>query len=686
MKRKKPTKTSKRKSAKLLQRANRRFGWALMVGVVGLVVVFGYLAVRSSFAGTNVTRHFIQNVDGVASQRKTQALGFNVVDVGPDAKAVNALPAGQQAMVWVGNTKCGSFDVPYAAFTSAVDKLAHNPKVYGWYLSDGPSAGSCPKIVAEIKRRADYIHAHAPGQKSYIATAKDEYAPLKPSLSHVDVFGLDPYPCQVGRACDLGLIDSEVAKATAAGIPREAIAPIYQLFGQACAADAKNWRLPTEAEAKAMLTRWDKALPHAPMDVAYSWNRQSNYACQTLADANGAKGYPDLQSIMKDHNATKNSQPVVTAPPATKTPAPTPTLAPVATVTPKSDRPDPRPILTPTPTPAPTATPVVTTPPHVGDTAAPTKPGGFRAAIVIDRFAVLAWEPSQDNRKVQGYRLYRDGVLVSDQRSTLYIDVKLSSNTSYTYEVEAYDAAKNVSQRAQVKVKSKVASAAPAAAAAPTPVPSSAPAAEQPLGITPSGVDQPVEIPAGLEPDVSGIVDVMTPGPADSTITPNDGGAGPDEVLADDTGSAGDGNLTDSQVNDGQGAMEGDVTGADISADEATANTELTVGVDGGTASTDGQLDTTYLTNGAHEVSVSTTKANGTKTQSTRTVKVQNSLTPIETVRNQIFAGFHGNKQLVNNTMTGLAALLALLLIGVSSWAIRRWVMGGKRFGKVSVL
>jgi len=75
-----------------------------------------------------------------------------------------------------------------------------------------------------------------------------------------------------------------------------------------------------------------------------------------------------------------------------------------------------------------------------------------------------------------------------------------------------------------------------------------------------------------------------------------------------------------------------------------------------------GQLDTSYLTNGQHTVSVETVTPDGTHKTATQVITVHNDLTLWEQLRNRLFAAFHGNKMLMNTVAMGLfvAALAGL--------------------------
>jgi RHS repeat-associated protein len=79
------------------------------------------------------------------------------------------------------------------------------------------------------------------------------------------------------------------------------------------------------------------------------------------------------------------------------------------------------------------------------DTTAPSIPTGLSATAVSSTRVNLAWAASTDNVGVQGYRLYRNGSLISTVGSTTWSDTGLSPNTAYSYAVAAIDGAGNAS-------------------------------------------------------------------------------------------------------------------------------------------------------------------------------------------------------------------------------------------------
>ncbi len=79
-----------------------------------------------------------------------------------------------------------------------------------------------------------------------------------------------------------------------------------------------------------------------------------------------------------------------------------------------------------------------------GDTQAPTVPDGLLAQAISSSQINLSWAASTDNVGVTEYRIYRNNTQIATTTSnTSYSDTGLSSSTTYTYNVSAYDAAGN---------------------------------------------------------------------------------------------------------------------------------------------------------------------------------------------------------------------------------------------------
>ena len=305
------------------------------------------------------TRHLALNT-AAADYPALIELGYDVFDVGPSAEAIAAIPEGGAAMVWVGQFTCaGGFALPDAEFQALVDGLADDPKVYGWYLADEPNITSCPAVLDAITARATYIQDNAPDQLAFVAAnTTQDLAPLAPATTNIDLIGLDPFPCRTdgtvapdeppaeepaeeeptegepteeeappaeaaapAGTCDLAGIDAVVAAATTAGIPADAIVPVFQAFGSGCATNP-GWTLPTEDQLRQILAQWATQAPSPKLEVTYAWGNLAGWTCPTLADADGTGEHPDLQSVMREHNtgaAAPTDPSTTTAPPADET-------------------------------------------------------------------------------------------------------------------------------------------------------------------------------------------------------------------------------------------------------------------------------------------------------------------------------------------------------------------------------
>ncbi|SFO57919.1 hypothetical protein K8Z49_09730 [Actinomadura madurae] len=281
------------------------------------------------------TLHLALNMPA-GDRAEAAALGYDLFDTDPDEDDIAALPKGGRALLWVGNTTCGAFqEESDAAFAATVKRFAGNARVYGWYLSDEPNPDQCPGIVGEIRRRADIVHRYAPGQVAFASLTDWPMRPLRPSATHLDLIGLDPYPCRTGGGgCDLDAIDTMVGQAARAGFPQRMIVPVFQTFGQSCNDGERHWRLPDEAQLTSILRRWDRLVPRPAFDISYSWGRQDAWACPTLADADGTGGRPDLQAVMKRHNLRRTGPARPPSRTPSRSPAPTSSAEPQAPTAP----------------------------------------------------------------------------------------------------------------------------------------------------------------------------------------------------------------------------------------------------------------------------------------------------------------------------------------------------------------
>lgn len=90
------------------------------------------------------------------------------------------------------------------------------------------------------------------------------------------------------------------------------------------------------------------------------------------------------------------------------------------------------------------------------DDEAPSIPTGLTQGSVTTNTAQIIWTAATDNLRVAGYNIYREGVKIDSVTGLSFTDTNLASNTSYTYQVSAYDAAGNESGKSQtVTIKTK---------------------------------------------------------------------------------------------------------------------------------------------------------------------------------------------------------------------------------------
>ena len=82
-------------------------------------------------------------------------------------------------------------------------------------------------------------------------------------------------------------------------------------------------------------------------------------------------------------------------------------------------------------------------PPPPVDTTAPTVPANLTATAQSENAIVLSWDASSDASGISGYRVFRNGgaSAIATVSATNYTDTQLTANTSYSYTVEAVDAA-----------------------------------------------------------------------------------------------------------------------------------------------------------------------------------------------------------------------------------------------------
>jgi hypothetical protein len=257
--------------------------------------------------------HYTANGNFSGSTYLPGADGFNLADVSsPDQ--LSGLPSGVQGLVYLGTT-----DGATASFKATIDSFKGVPNLFGFYVADEPS-GSVP--AANLMAEADYIHATLPGAKAFMVeqNLSDNTSPVyvfSPANTHMDLFGLDPYPVQtnVPNNLDYGIIPLAVTAAEAAGVPLSSIVPVYQAFG---GGGYSTYFMPTAAQEQTILSTWGSVVPNPAFDYAYSWGSQSG--------DKSLGGSPELQAIFAAHNGggTSPSPP----PPPPISPPPPPPISP----------------------------------------------------------------------------------------------------------------------------------------------------------------------------------------------------------------------------------------------------------------------------------------------------------------------------------------------------------------------
>jgi hypothetical protein len=260
------------------------------------------------------TLHYTANANIVNGVYVPAIDGFNLADVS-SVSELNALPAGVKGLVWLGDFNNGVD----AAFINAVTPYINNPNLFGFYLADEPDpTGQWGTLftVANLKAESDYIHAHVPGAKTFIAmmnmgsdTSPSYANTYNPANTGIDLYGLDPYPVrpEYPTGMNLSVIPAAVTAAEANGIPLSQIVPVFQAFGGGGYA---SWTMPTAAQVTAMLSAWAAVVPNPAFDMVYSWGSQNGDTSLNTS--------PSLQAVFAAHNALSSTG--TTAPLAPSTP------------------------------------------------------------------------------------------------------------------------------------------------------------------------------------------------------------------------------------------------------------------------------------------------------------------------------------------------------------------------------
>jgi hypothetical protein len=268
------------------------------LAVLGLLLA-GCSSAPSSAAWPVPTLHYAPNGNfSQSGQYRPGGDGFNLADISVYQKSkLDRLPAGVRGLVWIG--ECGGAT---AAFRSAVDAFAGDPKVFGFYVMDEPNPSTC--TPAHLLAEDNWIHQHVPGAQTFaiLANRASEvhptfYGSYTPQDSGLDLIGLDPYPVRSElRSPDYAEIAEYVNQAEIQGWPLSSMVPVYQAFGGGnYPDDAKGyWVLPTAAQERQILADWAQLVPDPKFDYAYSWGSQAGDTALSQS--------PALQSVFTAKN------------------------------------------------------------------------------------------------------------------------------------------------------------------------------------------------------------------------------------------------------------------------------------------------------------------------------------------------------------------------------------------------
>ena len=236
--------------------------------------------------------------------------GFNLADVS-SVDELNALPPGVKGLVWLDQG-----DGVTQSFIDAVTPYIGNPNVYGFFLKDEPDpTGQWGDYVtaANLKAEFDWIHSHVTGAKTFItmmnmgSSDNPSFAnTYTPENTHIDLFGIDPYPVRSGSGpVDYNMIDKAVAAAEASGIPTANIVPVFQTFGGGNWVDDQggHYVMPNAEQEQQMLAHWQAVVPNAPFDYAYAWGSQNGDVA--------LESSPELQNVFLQHNTSGSGTVVV---------------------------------------------------------------------------------------------------------------------------------------------------------------------------------------------------------------------------------------------------------------------------------------------------------------------------------------------------------------------------------------
>jgi len=87
---------------------------------------------------------------------------------------------------------------------------------------------------------------------------------------------------------------------------------------------------------------------------------------------------------------------------------------------------------------------------NITDTISPTAPSNLTANGVTNSSISISWNASTDNVGVAGYKIFRNYIEIASVTTTSYTDSNVTPSTTYSYYIQAFDAAGNVSQNSNI--------------------------------------------------------------------------------------------------------------------------------------------------------------------------------------------------------------------------------------------
>jgi hypothetical protein len=298
---------------------NSKFRCSTIAALTFVILAWSaFILTDRSQASPDEPLHYAPNSNFATNGQYLPAkVGFNLADVSTVTQ-LDSLSAGLKGLVWVG--QCNGAD---EKFRRVVEPYIGNSKVFGFFLMDDPDPRdllesgklSIPCTPDNLKAESDWVHSHLPGAKTFIVlmNLSSSKTPsfentYNPANSHIDLFGLDPYPCRTElNGCDYDMIDRYVAAAIAWGIPRSRMVPFYQSFGGGDWVDdyGGQYLLPTADQTRKTLDRWKRCLDAPVFDAVYSWGSQRADAALESAVA--------LQKVFLVHNHARGMAKVKSA-------------------------------------------------------------------------------------------------------------------------------------------------------------------------------------------------------------------------------------------------------------------------------------------------------------------------------------------------------------------------------------